>query len=102
MSTKVDSALETMVPELQGVINTSTASASVKAQAQADLNALNAKVTASQTSISGVTASVINLVPSGWPGNQTDLKNARQNITNAATDLDGARADITDILTLLG
>jgi hypothetical protein len=100
--TKVDSTLETMVPELQGVINTSTASASVKAQAQTDLNALNAKVTSSQTSISGVTASVINLVPSGWPGNQTDLKNARQNITNAAKDLDGARADITDILTLIG
>jgi hypothetical protein len=99
---KVDSAFETVIPELQSLINTSTASASVKAQAQTDLNALTGKVTASHTSISGVSASVINLVPSGWPGNQADLKSARQNIATASTDLQGAWADVNSILTLLG
>lgn len=99
---KVDSAFETIIPELQGVINASTVSATVKAQAQSDLNDLTSKVNASHTSISGVSASVINLVPSGWPGNQVDLKSARENITTASTDLSGARTDINNILTLLG
>jgi hypothetical protein len=99
---KVDSAFATVIPELQNLITTSTMSATVKAQAQADLNALTGKVTASQTSISGVSASVINLVPSGWPGNQADLKSARTNIVNASTDLKGAWNDVNDILTLLG
>jgi hypothetical protein len=99
---EVDSTFETIIPELQNVINVSTVSATDKAQAQSDLNNLTSKVNASRTSISGVTASVINLVPSGWPGNQADLKSARQNITAAWTDLSGARADVNNILTLLG
>ena len=99
---KVDSAFATVIPELQNLITTSTMSATVKAQAQADLNTLTGKVTSSQTSISGVSASVINLVPSGWPGNQADLKSARTNIANASTDLKGAWSDVNTILTLLG
>jgi cell division protein FtsL len=99
---KVDGAFTTVIPELQNLISTSTMSAAVKAEAQADLNTLNSKVTASQTAISGVSASVINLVPSGWPGNQSGLKSARQNIVIASTDLSGARTDVRDILTLLG
>jgi len=99
---EVDSTFETMIPELQNVINVSTVSATDKAQAQSDLNNLTSTVNASRTSISGVTASVINLVPSGWPGNQADLKSARQNTTAAWTDLSGARADVNNILTLLG
>jgi hypothetical protein len=99
---KVDSAFETVIPELQTLITTSTMSASVKAQAQADLTDLTGKVTASQTAISGVSASVINLVPSGWPGNQADLKSARTSIVNASTDLKGAWSDVNTILTLLG
>ena len=100
--TKVDSAFETVIPELQNLINVSSVSSTVKAQAQADLNDLKNKVSASHTSISGVTPSVINLVPSGWPGNQVDLKSARQNITTAWTDLGGARTDVNNILSLLG
>jgi hypothetical protein len=99
---KVDSTFDTLIPELQNLINVSSVSSTVKAQAQADLNALTGKVTASHTSISGVTASVINLTPAGWPGNQTDLKSARQNIKTASTDLAGARTDVNDILQLLG
>lgn len=93
---------ETLIPELQSLINASSASATVKAEAQADLNDLTSKVNASHTSISGVTASVINLTPAGWPGNQVDLKSARSNIKTARTDLTGARADVGHILQLLG
>jgi hypothetical protein len=99
---KVDSAFTTLIPELQNLINASTASAGDKTAAQNDLNNLTSKVNGSHAAIAGVTASVINLVPSGWPGNQADLKSARHNIATASTDLSGARTDVSNILTLLG
>jgi hypothetical protein len=99
---KVDGSFETLIPELQSLINASSVSATVKAEAQTDLNDLTSKVSASHTSISGVTASVINLTPAGWPGNQVDLKSARTNIKTSRTDLSGARADVSKILQLLG
>jgi hypothetical protein len=99
---KVNSTFVTVAPELQGLINVAAVSASDKASAQADLNDLNAKVSASRTAISGVTSSVINLVPSGWPGDATTLMNAWQRITTAGTDLAAARADVDSILSLLG
>ncbi len=100
--TKVDGTFEALTPELQALINNSSVSATVKAQAQADLNDLTSKVNASHTSVSGVSASVINLDPAGWPGNQVVLKSAAQNIRTARTDLAGARTDVNDILQLLG
>lgn len=99
---KVDSRFETLVPELQSLINNSSVSATVKAEAQADLNDLTSKVNASHTSISGVTSLIITLAPSGWPGNQVDLKSAAGNISTAHTDLDGSRADANHIIELLG
>lgn len=100
--TKVNDLFETLIPELQTLINSSSVSATVKAQAQSDLNDVTSKVDASHTSISGVTASVINLIPAGWPGNKVDLQSAHQNIKTARTDLAGARADVNHILQLLG
>jgi hypothetical protein len=100
--TKVNTTFAALIPELQSLINTSSASATVKAQAQANLNDLTAKVNASQTSISGVSGSVVNLVPSGWPGNHVDLTSAAQNIKTARTDLDGAGVDANNIIKLLG
>jgi hypothetical protein len=100
--TKVNATFATLIPELQALIDNSSVSATVRAQAQADLNDLTSKVDASQTSISGVSASVINLTPAGWPGNQVDLKSAAQNIKTARTDLAGAGADANHIIQLLG
>jgi len=100
--TKVDATFQTLIPELQTLINNSSVSPAVKAQAQAALNDLTSKVTAAQTSISGVTSSVIALVPSGWPGNQVVLKSAAANIKTAHVDLDGARADVNHVIALLG
>ncbi len=99
---KVNSTFGTAIPELQDLINVSVVSSSVKASAQADLTDLSSKVSASRTSIAGVTSSIINLVPSGWPGDATTLTTAWQRITAAGTDLAAARADVTSILTLLG
>ena len=98
----VNATFETLIPELQSLINASSVSTTVKAQAQTDLNDVTSKVNASHTSISGVTASVINLTAAGWPGNEVGLKSARSNITTARTDLAGARTDVSHILQLLG
>jgi hypothetical protein len=100
--TKVDATFATLIPELQSLIDNSSVSATVKAQAQADLDDLSSKVDASHTSISGVSASVIDLIPAGWPGNQVDLKSAQQNIKTAHSDLDGAAADANQVIKLLG
>jgi hypothetical protein len=100
--TKVDETFTTLIPELQALINNSSESAKVKAEAQTYLNDLTSKVDASRTSISGVTSSVINLTPAGWPGNQVDLKSAAANIKTARTDLGGAGADAKHVIQLLG
>ncbi len=99
---KLDQTFAMLIPELQSLINNSSVSATIKAEAQSDLNDLTSKVSASRTSISGVTSSVINLTPAEWPGNQIDLKSAAQNIRTARTDLGGARADANHIIQLLG
>lgn len=99
--TRVNSAFVTVIPELQGLINVSPAASSVKATAQADLTDLSGKVSASRTSIAGVTTSVINLVPARWPGDATTLTNAWHRISAAGTNLAAARADVSSILALL-
>ena len=99
---KVDETFSSLIPELQSLINNSSVPATVRAEAQADLNDLTSRVDASQTSVSGVSSSVINLTPAGWPGNQVDLKSAAQNIKTARTDLAGAGADANHIIQLIG
>jgi hypothetical protein len=99
---KVNSTFGTVIPELQQLIKVSVAPASVKAQAQTDLNNLTGTVNASRTSISGVTSSVINLVPSNVSGDAAALQSGYQHITTAGTDLAAARVDVNTILALLG
>jgi len=89
-------------PQLQQLITASNAPPAHTAAAQAALNDLEAKVTAATTSISGVRASVINLLPSGYPGNAIVLKSAAANIATARGDLHGARADIDTVIGQLG
>ncbi len=100
--TAANAAFTKLIPELQALINTSAVPADQKARAQTALEDLRSKVTASTTSISGVTASVINLTASGYPGNAVVLKSAAQNISTAKGDLDGARGDVNTILHALG
>ncbi len=100
--TKVDSAFETLVPALQNLIDSSSRPPSVKERAGDLLIDLRNKVRASETSVSGVTGSVIHLQPSGYPGNAVVLRSAAQNIHTSRTDLAGARFDVAQILLLLG
>jgi hypothetical protein len=100
--TKVNVTFATLIPELQSLINNSSVSATVKTQAQADLNDLTSKVDAAQTSISGGALSLINLTPAGWPGNDIQLQSAAQNIRTARTDLAGAGQDANHVIQLLG
>jgi hypothetical protein len=99
---KVNSTFETVIPELQQLIKVSVAAASVKVEAQTDLNDLTGTVGASRASISGVTASVINLVPSNVSDDATALESGYRHITTAGTDLAAARVDVNAILALLG
>ena len=99
---KADAAFEVLIPQLQDLTENSSQPPAVKQQAETALSDLRSKVTASETSISGVSAAVIGLQPSGYPGNVVVLKSAAQNIHTSRTDLDGARADVNTILHLLG
>ncbi|MBV8301717.1 MAG: hypothetical protein JOY68_07325 [Candidatus Dormibacteraeota bacterium] len=98
----VDQSFENLIPQLEQLIDASSQSQMVKEQEIDKLNDLRSKVSASETSISGVSASVINLQPSGYPGNKVVLQSAAQNIETSRDDLKGARDDVTDILQLLG
>lgn len=96
----VNSLFAQMEPQLQKEIDASTSPH--KADAQTALNDLESKVTASQTSDSGVSASIINLTASGYPGNKVDLQSAQANLHTARTDLEGARTDLHTVLKDLG
>jgi hypothetical protein len=98
----VNASLTTLIPELQALINNASVPATVKGEAQTLLDDVISKVNASRTSLSGVTHSVINLAPAGWPGNKVDLQSAHNDIITARADLTGARADVNHILLLLG
>jgi hypothetical protein len=99
---KVNNTFGTVIPALQRLITISVVSASVKEQAQTDLNDATSRVDASRGSITGVTSSVINLVPAGWPGDAAALTSAWQHLTSAGTNLAAAHTDVDSILTLLG
>ena len=92
---------EKVIPELQQLNASSGKPQPVKDRAQDDLNDLRSKVTAAETSISGVSASVIDLQPLGYPANKVVLQSAAQNIETSRDDLGGARDDANDILRLL-
>jgi len=97
-----NASFEQLIPELQQLIDNSQKSQSVKDRAQDDLSDIRSKVSGSENSISGVSASVIGLQPSGYPGNRVVLQSAAQNIETSRDDLRGARDDVNDILQLLG
>ena len=68
-----------------------------KAAAQAALTDLESKLTATQAAISGITAQVLALTPSGYPGNIGTLQSAKSAAQSAKSDLQAGRADVTTI-----
>lgn len=97
----VTDELTSLEPKIEALIDYSNASAANKAQARTLLADLRDKVNAARVSDSGVVALVINLTPSGYPGNAVDLQSGAANIKTARDDLHGARADIDQILKLI-
>ena len=100
--TKADASFQALIPMLQSDVNASSEPPNVKQEAQAALNDLSSKVASSASAIAGVAASVIGLTPQGYPGNAGTLAAAQQSIKTARHGLDGARADVTTVLHLLG
>ena len=96
------SDISSVMPALQTAINDSTASAADKEKAQTAFNDCTSQLAAAQSASSGVVSEVIDLLPSGYPGNQPTLVSARQSVVTARRDLGTCRTDINTIRTALG
>jgi hypothetical protein len=64
---------------------------------QAALADLQKQVGAAQTSVTGLSATVLAQTPSGYPGNKSTFSSALASIKSAKSDLEQARADIETI-----
>ncbi|MGA9114155.1 MAG: hypothetical protein WB802_10225 [Candidatus Dormiibacterota bacterium] len=98
----VESEISSVMPALQIAINDSTASAAGKQRAQTAFNDCASRLAAAQSASSGVVSEVIDLLPSGYPGNQPTLVSARQSVVTARQDLGTCRTDINTIRSALG
>ena len=94
----VEAKLQSKLPSIQTAINNSSASAAQKAAAQTAFNDCTTQLAAAQSASSGIVSEVIDLLPSGYPGNQPTLVSAGQAQT-ARTDLGKCRTDIQSIRT---
>jgi hypothetical protein len=97
--TAVEANLQTKLPAIQTAITNSTASAAQKAAAQTAFNDCTAQLAAAQSASSGIVSAVIDLLPSGYPGNQPTLVTARDSAQTAHSDLVKCRTDIQTIRT---
>jgi hypothetical protein len=70
-------------------------------QAQAQLDDMKAKVAAAQSAVASVSSSVINLEPSGYPGNRPAILAARDSVRAGRADLRAARADARAVIAAL-
>ena len=93
----IESNLSSKLPSIQTAINNSKASASQKAAAQTAFNDCPAQLAAAQSASSGIVSDVINLLASGYPGNQPTLASAKDQAQTARTDLGKCRTDLQTI-----
>ena len=98
----VESHISSVMPALQTAITDSTASAANKAKAQTAYNDCNSQLAAAESASSGIVSEVIDLLPSGYPGNQPTLVSARQSAETARQELGTCRTDINTIRSALG
>lgn len=98
----LESTLEGWLPKVQTAINNSGASAAEKAAAQTALNDCTTSLAAAETASSGVSGEVIDLQPTGYPGNKPTLVSARGSVKTARTDLGDCRSDLKTIRSDLG
>lgn len=95
----VEPKIAAVLPELQTLINNSNADPGHKQQAQSALNDCTAQLSVAESASSGVSGSVINLQASGYPGNESTIISARDNVKNARAALQKCRSDINDVRT---
>jgi len=96
-----ESAIETTVaglePTIQAAIQNAQEHGKNVSGAEAAFADLQSKVSAAQSSTSGVAAQVLAQTPQGYPVNWPVFLTARTNLTNARTDLHAAYADAQQI-----
>jgi hypothetical protein len=97
--TTVESNLQSKLPSIQTAINNSSVSAAQKAAAQTAFKDCTTQLAAAQSASSGIVSDVINLLPSGYPGNQPTLVSARDSAQTARSDLGKCRTDVQTIRT---
>jgi hypothetical protein len=97
--TTVEAKLQSKLPSIQTAINNSNASAAQKAAALTAFNDCTTQLAAAQSASSGIVSEVIDLLPSGYPGNQPALESAKDQAQTARTDLGKCRTDIQSIRT---
>jgi hypothetical protein len=95
--TTIESNLQSKLPSIQTAINKSSASAAQKAAAQTAFNECTTQLAAAQSASSGIVSEVINLLPSGYPGNQPTLVSARDSAQTARSELGKCKTDIETI-----
>ena len=95
----IEANLQSKLPTIQTAINNSNASAAKKAAAQTAFNDCTTQLAAAQSASSGIDSDVINLLPSGYPGNQPTLVTARNSVQTARSDLEKCKTDIETIRT---
>ena len=90
-------ALEARAP--QAVSRLSTA---VRQRAKAEASAASSWVAAATTSTEGISASVLSLIPAGFPGNKVVLQAGVNDLSSVLHDIGLVRNDIAVLVRLLG
>lgn len=85
----VDSEISSLATQLQQKLGSNT-----NPTVQAALADLTKQAAGAQSAVSGVSAAVLALTPSGYPANKTTLQSGFSSISTARGDLEQARADI--------
>jgi hypothetical protein len=88
--------------KLQTAVNNAKAKGKDVDNAQASLDAMNAKVSAAMNAAGPVPGQVLPLAPGGYPGSVPTLQAARQALETVRQDLRSARAGATTVVADLG
>lgn len=99
--TDMTTNLSILAIKLQTKITTDQQAGKDTTTAQAALIDMQAKITAALTQAQNVTATVIPLAPTGYPGNSSSLKSSQVILKAARSDLQTARQDAQQIIKAL-
>lgn len=98
----VEATIQNLLPSVQTTINDSSVSQQEKQAAQEALDDCTAQLALAEKASAGASAAVIDLQPSGYPGNKPALVAGRDSVHTARTHLRSCRTDLRNIRTDLG